>query len=429
MRLLIDHTTLHSLVPRSIGSRVFSLRGILQLAEELFLADEIWITDAEGGQTWRLSSEIIDQLEQGGLAHPDGSGLVKILHVSSTRLVDILKTASVGLYEDLLALEIDDSYANYSKLRQRAKIHVAHIRPAGTIAHDYVSFLSKVPKWDSKEREQVLAEAVEEKEFASSAALFLVNEDLFRWGKKCVSINSNADDPLYDHLRVLCRWHINSAHATLPGKSNLNRGDEVVHYAPAYGRTLALGQTYIPNDVATLHFLDSELYKGWAESRGQAHAAVGASATSPKLPLVGAAVLLKLKESASLQELFSTIGELRDDKTLMPLRKWWRSSPKHPDVADAIEALKKRLKLDQHSTSTLRARFTLSATSRPKAEVVSEKDITNIGQMDAFTAFRRLISRPHVTAFAPFLEPVFENSKLISELVPRIESIQQSWHR
>lgn len=416
MRLLIDHTTAHTLnLKNRARDWEAAARALLQFVEELCAADQLWISDTEGGETLQVSTEVRETLEHGGLKASDGAPLLRTAVVSDYEFKTmVLPRAARGLYGTLYRM------GGAGDLQKKLRMHgeaAGEIRASVHAAESIPDLIRRV-RTSAVDRDTLVSELADDKERGSAAALLLLDPALERLADKLITSDPEPTSPTYVHLHLLSRWHINLQLAmfvsTYAGSN--------VQYAPAYSRATVLAG-YLPKRVANLHLLERQLWDKFGQYGAVKYGRDLPEAATLPIPLIGAAVLLSLPANATLSDLIAAIGEFRTTAVGVAIRDLLSERRSALDINVVTGKLAKRLGLPK-AAGSLKARFTLMTTPPfAKGEVVAEKDLSAHGAYGIGDVLAYLYSAPDVTVLTSFFEELFQEEALESQVVNRSASI------
>lgn len=422
MNILVDHTTFHTLnagLHQSGPAR--AVPGVLQLFEELLLADTIWIADTESTQTLSGTYRVINALQNAGLAKSTNSGVVRIAHFSPESFRKVIDTASRSLSNHLILRGTPATLVG--QLRERGLVDAGPLKPAGVLPIDFHALIKKIGRWSSNNREAVLQQALVDHKFNSTVLPFLVSEPLFSWLVSCVVMAPEPSDPIYTHLMTLARLSINSSLAVSISDDISSEDTPPVLYVPAPARAKALATNYLSVKADAVYFLQNKLAALYGEAHShQSVANIPYSATFP-MPVLGASLMLSLPPDATLPDYLAEISQQREAPPFVAFRRWLSGNPTPEEVDVLVSKVQRRLNVPRRSPLRMTAWVELSVTRRPNIGIKAEREVTGAASLSLGQWFRSLRTGGTVALLTGCFERLLKDTSLADDLVIRTQRL------
>jgi hypothetical protein len=310
--LLIDHTAIHSLKRRPTLSEDLPrrTRELLQVTEQLLLAEKIWICDSVTEETQAQTMEFVDRLTSQGLVRAKNDGVLRIARFSPAQIKTACQLAAPRLYELLsnrppsviASLMTEESYL---------------LRPSGAQPLSYQSLSAY--RFGTNDALSYCSRATAGKGWLPSSALPLMNSDLYRWFRNALREFPDDNDPFWEKFNAMSRWVFNEQLAVQLGSE-----ESRTFYAPALGRAKLLDRLATQGWVGKLEGLEKSLSKYFREDPAfLASLAELSPANSTRLPIFGIWVFSRLSQRPSLEDLVQAISDLRKSKQVANVREYF----------------------------------------------------------------------------------------------------------
>ncbi|KPJ65100.1 hypothetical protein AMJ44_11030 [candidate division WOR-1 bacterium DG_54_3] len=426
MNILVDHTSFHTLNAGPHQSRPASaVLGILQFFEELLLSQTVWFADTEGTRTLSGTQRVVDALQNVGLANSTNTGLVRRANFSPESFRNVIQLASNFLSNHLVLP--GPTNALISDLRERGQVDAGPLRPAGVLPIDFHELLRKIGQWSSENREEVIQQAVVDREFNSTVSPFLVSEPLFTWLEACLALVPEPDDPVYNHLVTLARLSINrSLAASISKEVSTVKGGHLVIYAPAYARAKALAANYLPPTAVGLYFLREKLPELYGKAQIHKSPISIPYSTAFTMPVLGAWLMLSLPSDATLPDYLAEIAEKRESRAFVALRCWLAGEPSAEEIDILISKVQRRLKVPRHSPTRATTWAELSMTRPPNVGIKVERDVSTVANLSMRRCVRSRRTGSTVALLTGCLDTLLKDASIADDLVTRTQRLLES---
>ncbi len=239
MKLLLDHTSLHS-VGRSIRHQATGepdVSGLLQFATQLVFAEKIALSNVDSGSVISESRDILSTLRQIGV---DGS-VFSFVGITQKEF----QAASIQAAE-LLAADLQFVLPN-DQLAPEGLLPTAKPNLSSKLQQHVDRFHKAILSGSEESRKDLLNESLAPEYLGSAAYMLTKSDDLWSLVQKIVGMG-NWGKKETEHLIVYLRYYLNCQLAHISGEEI----DVSYEYAPAVSRSRIVKKysTYVINKIS-----------------------------------------------------------------------------------------------------------------------------------------------------------------------------------
>ncbi len=423
MQALIDHTSLHALSPRAAAidpeARTLSL---LHLADDVLLADQLWLSNTEDAQVLGTSRAVLDALADHGLGGTSSRSPARLIRFTPNQFRAVLRRAASWLAEDIATRRL--GIFQPAQL-QAAAAYAGKLTPFGIEARDYPGITEVVPTWDSQSRTGVIDQALTERGFLSTAAPFLMSQTLHAWLSRTVRQFPDRNDKIYDQVNLLSRTYINRSLA-LACAARISGGEKGLQpcYLPSYYRGLAM-QHYLPPPMRARQALVRGLWRTLLKARLYGVTSFGEQGLAQPVPLMGAFLVASLPTSITYGGFLDALSMLRDDESTRAVRAWLRGS-EGVDVGLMVSALERRFRVSRSVFEKMKVNFSVVFPGVPRVSIDAEADVSRYASVPLNIALKWAPRRRAALALAGYIGHLLRERFSFDVLVERTQTILRS---
>ena len=311
--ILVDHTSFHALQERGIDSRriSFATRQLLQLVENILLADTVWLTDTVTPGSMQVTAKTLEVFEKHGLNDARSEGKIRVARFTDSTLREVCERAAPRVFNIVQNIQGDDLLMPGSQLKYA-------LQPAGAQSINYDRIRSLY--LGSEEAEDYIGASIEARGWLPVSTLPLLHPDLWEWFQ---DLTASINDPsALRSFSTICRWQMN-----VEAARRLSVNASTIDYTPALGRSVTIEKVVRHSAASKLRSLESQINRTLWDMRnvGEHLKQMGPTIDFP-IPLIGLWVILGLPERCTQDHLAERLVELQKHSWIRSLRDFIASA-------------------------------------------------------------------------------------------------------